>query len=132
MVLRSVTGDQRRAVIDALVAERDTRVVPMLVRILDESEPLGKDHAIVLETLGALKVVHADNAARPIARIARRKRWFARKKNRALKHTAVDALASMGSEESRRELAKAAVDGDRLLRRLAKARLAQSPTGSDS
>jgi HEAT repeat protein len=125
-VLRSVTGNQRRAVIDALVAQRDARVVPMLVRILDESEPLGKDHLVVLDTLGALKLVHTDNAVRPIVRVARRKRWFARAKNRALKNTAVDALASIGTEESRRELAKAAAEGDRLLRKLAKAKIAQT------
>ena len=124
-VLRSVTGEQRRAVIDALVAERDARVVPMLVRILDESEPLGKDHLVVLDTLSALKVVHTDNAVRPIIRVAKRKRWFARSRNRALKHTAVETLASMGTEESRKELAKAAAEGDRLLRKLARAKLAQ-------
>ena len=123
-VLRAVAGEQRRAVIDALVAGRDPRVVPMLVRILEESEPLGKDHVVVLDTLSALKIVHTDTAVRPIVRVAKRKRWFARSKNRALKHTAVDALASIGTEESRKELAKAAVEGDRLLRKLAKAKLA--------
>jgi hypothetical protein len=125
-VLRAVTGEQRRAVIDALVSERDARVVPMLVRILDESEPLGKDHSVVLDTLAALKVVHTDTAVRPIARIARRSRWFAFSKNRALKNTAVETLASIGTEESREALAKAAVEGDRLLRRLARARLVKS------
>src|SRR5205823_2353568 len=85
MVLRPTTGEQRRAVIEALVAERDARVVPMLVRILEESEPLGKDHTVVLDTLGALKVVHTDTAVRPIDAVMRRKRWFARGKNRALK-----------------------------------------------
>ena len=44
-VLRAATGDQRRAVVDALVAQRDARVVPLLVRILDESDPFGADHA---------------------------------------------------------------------------------------
>ena len=127
-VLRLATGEQRRAVIAALVAERDPRVVPMLVRILDESEPLGKDHLVVLDTLSALKVVHTDTAVRPIARVAMRRRWFARARNRALKHTAVDTLASIGTEESRRELARAATEGDRLLRRLAKAKLAQART----
>ena len=81
-VLRSATGEQRRVVIEALVAERDARVVPMLVRILEESEPLGKDHTVVLDTLGALKVVHTDTAVRPIDAVMRRKRWFARAKNR--------------------------------------------------
>jgi hypothetical protein len=125
-VLRAATGEQRRAVIDALVSGRDARVVPMLVRILEESEPLGKDHGVVLDTLSALKIVHTDKAVRPIAAMARRKRWFARARSRALKNTAVDALASMDTESSRRELAKAATDGDRLLRRLARARLAQA------
>jgi hypothetical protein len=129
-VLRSATGEQRRAVIEALVGERDARIVPMLVRILDESEPLGRDHAVVLDTLGALKIVHSDNAVRPIASVARRKRWFARARNRALKNTAIDALASMDTEASRQALAKAAVDGDRLLRKLAKAKLAQAGSGS--
>ena len=125
-VLRSATGDQRRVVIEALVAERDARVVPMLVRILDESEPLGKDHLVVLDTLTALKIVHTDTAVRPIARVAMRRRWFARSRNRALKNTAVDALASIGTDESRKELVRAASEGDRLLRKLAKAKLART------
>ena len=129
-VLRTVAGEQRRAVIQALVAERDPRVVPMLVRILDESEPLGKDHGVVLDALSALKIVHTDTAVRPIVRVAKRRRWFARARNRALKHRAVDALASIDTEESRKELAKVAVEGDRLLRKLARARLAQTGTGS--
>ena len=125
-VLRAASGVQRRVVIEALVAERDARVVPMLVRILDESEPLGKDHLVVLDTLSALKVVHTDTAVRPIVRVAMRRRWFARSRNRALKHTAVDALASIGTEASRKELVRAASEGDRLLRKLAKAKLAQT------
>jgi len=125
-VLRSVTGEQRRAVIDALVAERDARVVPMLVRILEESEPLGKDHSVVLDTLGALKVVHTDTAVRPIDEVMRRKRWFARRKNRALKGTAVEALASIGTEASKQALTRAARDGDRVLRRLAKTKISES------
>src|SRR4029453_8975139 len=56
-VLRSAAGDQRQAVVAALVAQRDPRVVPVLVRILSESNPLGTDHVIVLETLGALAKV---------------------------------------------------------------------------
>jgi hypothetical protein len=123
-VLRAVTGDQRRAVIDALVGERDSRVVPMLVRILEESEPLGKDHEVVLDTLAALRVVHTDNAVGPIVTVAQRKRWFAPAKNRALKSTAVETLASIGTEASRRALTKAAAEGDRLLRKLARAKLA--------
>ena len=122
-VLRTATGEQRHAVVDALVAGRDARIVPILVRILDESEPFGKDHSVVLDTLTALKVVHTDNAVRPIASVARRTRWFAPAKSRALKGNAIDALASIGTDASKEAIALAAVEGDRLLRKLAKAKI---------
>jgi hypothetical protein len=125
-VLRTATGEQRRAVVDALVAGRDARIVPMLVRILEESEPLGKDHLVVLDTLTALKAVHTDNAVRPIATVARRTRWFAPAKSRALKGNAIEALASIGTEAAKKALALAAVEGDRLLRKLAKAKLMET------
>ena len=122
-VLRAATGEQRQIVIEALVAQRDARVVPMLVRILEESEPLGRDHSVVLDTLGALKVVHSDNAVRSIDNVMRQKRWFKRRKNRALKKNAVDALASMGTDASTRALVQATKDGDRVLRRIAKTKI---------
>jgi hypothetical protein len=125
-VLRTATGEQRRAVVDALVAGRDARIVPILVRILDESEPLGKDHLVVLDTLTALKAVHTDNAVRPIASVARRTRWFAPAKSRALKGNAIEALASIGTDASKEALTRAAVEGDRLLRKLAKAKLTET------
>ena len=127
-VLRTATGELRRAVVDALVAGRDARIVPILVRILDESEPLGKDHLVVLDTLAALKAVHTDTAVRPIASVARRTRWFAPVRSRALKGNAIEALVSIGSDASRKALVQAAVEGDRLLRKLAKAKLTE--TGS--
>jgi hypothetical protein len=95
----------------------------MLVRILEESEPLGRDHTVVLDTLSALRMVHTDNAVRPIDSVMRRKRWFALKKNKALKHTAVEALASIGTDASKQALAQAAKNGDRVLRKLARTRL---------
>jgi hypothetical protein len=124
-VLRAATGDQRQAVIDSLVAGHDARVIPILVCILNESEPLGRDHSVVLDTLAALQVVHSDSAVGPIARVARRRRWFARRRNRALKGNAVDALASIGTEASTKALVQAATEGDPLLRKLAKAKLAE-------
>src|SRR5439155_1902477 len=71
-VLRASTGSLRRAVIEALVADRDPRVVPMLARILDESQPLGADHDVVLETLAALGAVGSDTAAPALTAIISR------------------------------------------------------------
>ena len=119
-VLRTATGDLRRAVISALVQERDPRVVPMLERILHESEPFGRDHAIVLETMDALATLAGDRAVPPIVTLIRRTRWLARRKNRALKRTGVNLLLRVGSPAASQALDEGRIHGDRLLRRIIK------------
>jgi HEAT repeat protein len=120
-VLRAAAGLQRQAVVAALVAERDPRVVPLLVRILNESEPLGADHAIVIETLGAIGQIGGDHAVPQVALLMRRRNWLARKKVRALKQASLDALRAIGSPPAEAALLEAATRGDRLLRKLARA-----------
>jgi HEAT repeat protein len=123
-VLRAASGELRQAVIDALVAERDPRVVPMLARILEESQPLGADHEIVLETIRALGVVGTDTAVPPLVGMAQRRAFFSRKKVRALKERSVDALARIGTPKAEAALKDAAEQGDRVLRKIVRARLA--------
>ena len=112
----------RRAVIEALVAERDPRVVPMLVRIIEESEPLGKDHEVVLETIEALGLVPSDAGVAALARVIARRGFFGRRKLRTLKERGVGALARIGTPAAQTVLANAAKTGDRLLRKIAAAR----------
>jgi hypothetical protein len=121
-VLRAATGDLRRAVIDALVAERDLRVVPMLVRIIEESEPLGQDHAVVLETIAALGQLPSDSGVAALVAVIARRGFFGRKKLRALKERGVEALACIGTPAAQKALARAAKTGDRMLKRIAAAR----------
>ena len=118
-VLRSATGDLRIAVVDALVADRDPRVVPMLLRIIGESEPLGKDHQVVLETLKALGTVGSDEAVGTIAEAIARRGIFGRRKLRALKETGVAALVAIGSKNATAALEDAASTGDGMLRKVA-------------
>ena len=125
-VLRAATGEQRRAVVEALVAEPDPRVVPVLVRILNESQPLGNDHLIVLETLGAMGRLAHDDAVPHIARVMRRRSWLARKKVRALKQTSLDTLRQIGTPVAERAISDGAAQGDRLLRKLARGMGAQA------
>ncbi|PYR19097.1 MAG: hypothetical protein DMF94_17350 [Acidobacteria bacterium] len=117
-VLRSATGTLRRAVIDALVAERDPRVVPMLVRIIEESQALGKDHDVVLETIEGLATVGTDAAVPVLATMAQRRALFGRKKLRALKERSVDALARVGGAKANTVLKEAAQTGDRMLKKI--------------
>jgi HEAT repeat protein len=118
-VLRAATGEVRRAVVEALVAEKDPRVVPMLVRILEESQPLGKDHDVVIETIDALGTVGTDASVPALVTMAQRKKFFGGRKLRALKEHSVDALARVGTAKSAAALKEAAATGDGTLRKLA-------------
>jgi HEAT repeat protein len=120
-VLRSASGEHRRAVVAALVEERDPRVAPVLACVLNESDPFGSDHHLVLETLGAMADLGRDEAVPHVARVMRRRSWFARRKTRALKQTSIDTLRRIGSAAAAQALADAAAQGDRLLRKLARA-----------
>ena len=117
-VLRAATGGVRRAVVDALVADRDPRVVPMLVRILTESEPLGKDHEVVLETLTALGTVGSEAAVPAVRTAIFRRSLFARRRLRAIKERGVAALERIGGALATDTLAQATRTGDRMLKRI--------------
>ena len=120
-VLRSATGEHRLAVVAALAKEKDLRVVPLLARILTESNPLGTDHEIVLETLDAVAQVGGDQALGAVGTVMRCRSWFARKRMRAVKQASIVTLRRIGTPAAGRLLAAAATSGDRLLRKLAKA-----------
>jgi hypothetical protein len=120
-VLRAATGEQRRAVVEALVAQRDARVVPVLVRILDESDPFGADHPIVLETLDAMARVGDDQAVAALAGLMKKKKLFARRKVRTVREKSLAALRAIKTPGAARALDEAATGGDRMLRRLARA-----------
>jgi hypothetical protein len=120
-VLRAATGEQRRAVVGALVAQRDARVVPVLVRILDDSDPFSADHPLVLDTLAALSQVGDDHAVPALNTVMRKKRLFAPKKSRALKEQALAALRAIKTPAAAGAIEEAAKTGDRMLRKLARA-----------
>jgi hypothetical protein len=122
-VLRTATGAVRRAVVEALVAERDPRVVPMLVRILDESQPLGKDHDVVLETIAALGIVGSEAAVPTLLGLAQRRALLGRRKLRAVKEHSVDALVRLGGDKAETALHDAVQGGDRMLRKIVAARV---------
>ncbi|MDE3156646.1 MAG: HEAT repeat domain-containing protein [Acidobacteriota bacterium] len=120
-VLRAATGEVRQAVIGALLTDPDPRIVPMLVRILHESQPLGADHDIVLQTLGALGAVGGDQAVPAVETVMRARSLFALKKTRTLARTAVDTLRRIDTDAARQALGQAAGSGHRALRRAARA-----------
>ena len=120
-ILRSATGEVRAAVIAALVADRDARVVPMLARIIGESEPLGQDHEVVLETMTALGAVGSDDAVTPLTTAMQVRSFWRRRKARAIKERGVNALVRIGGERAKAALEEAGQHGDKQLKALARA-----------
>lgn len=121
MVLKATAGDARAAVISALVDLKDPRVVPMLARVLDDSDPFGEDLSMVLDTLEALAAFRDDRALPQIANTARRRQWLAWGKTRRLREGALRALARIGTPKARQTLDQLAKNGDFFLRRMAAA-----------
>ena len=117
-VLRAAKGAIRTAVMDALVADRDPRVVPMLARVVAESEPLGKDYDVVIETVDALAKVGSDAAVPTLVNLSRVKKFFGGKKVKALKEHAVDAMVHIGGDKVNAALTELAQSGDRALKKI--------------
>jgi HEAT repeat protein len=117
-VLRAAAGQQRQAVVAALVGEQDRRVVPLLVQILDESDSFGADHAVVIDTVGAVGTLGGDAAVPSLSRVIRQRKWFARRKATALKQAGIRSLQQIASPAAHAALRQAETDGDRLLTRL--------------
>ena len=93
----------------------------MLARIIGESEPLGKDHEVVLETMTALGAVGSDDAVTPLATAMQVRSFWRRGKARAIKERGVDALVRIGGERAKAAIEAAATSGDRQLKPLARA-----------
>ncbi|MBI2187546.1 MAG: HEAT repeat domain-containing protein [Acidobacteria bacterium] len=125
-VLHATTGATRAAVVEALVAERDPRVVPMLARVLTDSDPFGEDYQTVLDALAAIAQLGGDSAVSSVAVVMRGMKLFARKRARVLKRTAVKTLVTIGTPKAQAALDDAARTGDRLLKRIIRA--ARGPT----
>lgn len=122
-VLRAATGEARAAVIASLVALKDARVVPMLGRVLQDSDPFGDEAALIFDTLTALSSMRDDRAVPQIAALARHRRWLAWGRTRQLREASLQALKKIGTARARDAIGDLARTGDFFLRRMA-ARLA--------
>ena len=116
-VLRAAQGPTRDAIVSALVAERDPRVVPVLMAVLDSSDPAGEDFEVVLDTLKAVGILNDPKAVPAIERTIRRRGWRGRKRLRQVKIAGVQTLSRMSAEEARRAIEQAAITGDRALKK---------------
>ncbi|MGE3273613.1 MAG: HEAT repeat domain-containing protein [Vicinamibacterales bacterium] len=129
-VLRAAAGPAREAVIATLVALQDARVVPLLARVVGESDGLGEDHAVVIDALGALGALGDDRAVPAIAAATRQRRVLSWGRTTRLRTTALEALARIRSPRARQALEELSRTGDWFLRRLARHVVRQPEAGS--
>lgn len=120
-VLKATAGEARAAVINSLVSLKDARVVPMLARILQDTDPFGDDHPLILDTLSALSTLRDDRALSQIAALARKKRWLAWGKTSATRQACLQTLGKIGTAKAKQTMADLAANGDFFLKRLARA-----------
>jgi HEAT repeat protein len=118
-VLKAATGEARAAVISALIALKEPSVVPMLARVLQDSDPFGEDHPLILDTLGALATMRDDRALSQIALLARKKRWLAWGRTQHTRKACLDALGKIGTAKAKQTIGDLAKTGDFFLKRLA-------------
>jgi hypothetical protein len=90
----------------------------MLARIVAESEPLGRDHDMVLDAVAAMGRVGSEQAVPALSLLILRRAFFGRRKLRALKERGVDALKRIGGPKAMTAINDAATKGDRMLKKV--------------
>ncbi|MBY0497831.1 MAG: HEAT repeat domain-containing protein [Cyanobacteria bacterium] len=118
-VLKAATGEARSAVINALVGLKNARVVPLLMRILQDSDPFSADHSLVLETLSAIASLQDERAVPPVAQLARARRWLSWRKTTRLREGSLRTLARIGTPTAQAAIDDLKKNGDYFLRRMA-------------
>jgi HEAT repeat protein len=119
-VLKASTGEARGAVISSLIGLKDPRVVPMLARILQDSDPFGNESALILEAVAALATIRDDRAVAQLAALARKKKWTAWGKTTQIRHACLQALGKIGTAKAKQTIAELATSGDFFLKRMAR------------
>lgn len=119
-VLKASTGEARAAVISALVGLKDARVVPMLARVVQDSDPFADDVTLIFETLGALATLRDDRALASIAAMARKRKWLAWGRTTQTRQACLRTLSEIGTPKARQTIADLAATGDFFLKRMAR------------
>jgi hypothetical protein len=116
--VRGAGGEYRDALLRALVAQQDARIVPYLAQALPDVDLLGRDHAFALEAVAALGRLGDDRAVPVIVALLGRRRWLAWRKTADLRRAALASLVRIGSPTASAALRDASERGDRALRKL--------------
>jgi HEAT repeat protein len=122
--LKSSSARTRDAIMQALIAARDERAVPLFIYILDHTNHRGILETVYVSAIGALGKLggNADSVA-ALTKALYRGDWWAPSRTARLRMAAASALRACASPDAQRALDDALRDGPRAVRRIVKAAL---------
>jgi len=118
----------RESALRELLSLRDDKAVPLFSYVLIKGEPKGKligIHISMIEALGVMRP--RPESIRALQQVLLRGRWWAPYRTTAQRQAAATSLRKLGTPEALAVLEAAANNGDRAVRRIARAQVAQSP-----
>ena len=122
---RALTTAARGVVVQQLIAQRDSKAIPLLCQVLTNTQPRGAlvtTHLEISEALGGFGP-HPDSIASLRAALHRGV-WWAPARTATLRDAAATALMRIGSPETTAVLEEAARTGSRRVRKIARAKTA--------
>ena len=103
-----------------MVGLKDLRVVPMLARIVQDSDPFSDESPLIIEALSALSTMRDDRALKQIASLAKKKKWTAWGRTTQMRRASLQALSKIGTPKAKQTIAELATSGDFFLKRMAR------------
>lgn len=104
----------RRLIVDALAAARDRRASPLLAATLNTVDPVGRDHALAVRLLDAIRLGGDDQSVPAVAHVLRAWNWLRPSRTNRIKRLAAGVLASFNTEAAIAALDDARRNGDGL------------------
>jgi len=99
-------GEVRRGAIRYLGIMRNKEAVPLLVKLISQRNPFGRNNSLIISGIEALGEIGAEEAIPGLVRLLRKSTIFARSRNDEVRIAAATALEKIGNEQAMEALAR--------------------------
>jgi len=93
-------GEVRRGAIRYLGVMRDKGTVPLLVKLIAQRNPFGRNNSLIISGIEALGEIGAEEAVPGLVRLLRKSTIFARRRNDEVRIATATALEKIGNEQA--------------------------------
>jgi len=99
-------GEVRRGAIKYLGVMRNKGAVPLLVKLIAQRNPFGRNNSLIISGIEALGEIGDEEAVPGLVRLLRKSTIFARKRNDEVRIAAATALEKIGNEQAMEALVR--------------------------